>query len=633
MNNLAVNESKENTPVTTIENSKGNNQVAVIEESKKNIPIKEEQDLFMARINELMPTEKHSTDILVGKDYLLTASGIYKLIYDKNGIIIRRDNVLHYPLIITGFREDEEEDLTYVHLECFKNDAWKNLGWYRLDDISGYSDLVKTLSGKNICLNQINAKDVVCYLTELNFQLQNQLKTTKLINKLGWVGDTFNYPGRNPDDDYFSLTNSSLFKAIQAPQGDYHTWAMFFLKLRYLDCPLIRFILDIGFVAPLLESLDYQLNPIFNIIGPRGCGKTTLAVAALSAWGNKNLMLSYNATLNGLEATLAERQDCFVVFDDTQNMRAKKYSDNFNITAMYQMSNGIGKQRANKDGSKMEASRWNSTIMLTSEQSIITDDAPGGMERRVLELNMDFELPHDVISKIHTTFAEHHGWGIRKYIKTIEFFKKHNGLSPLFNIFVEYLHDKNNALPVYERKHQTHLDFVAMVLMADALISFTFTEFNYNGFYKGYKKFEPELEEATALGDAIFELLPAESPVLTAEDIYNSLMSEIASDINFYQQDITTDEGESFNIDLNRGKKYGFHDDEYIYIYASQFKTMLHKLPGNPTHLAQLLKNKGLLRCSEGCGLRYSKYVSDLKKPLKVYCLIKNAPIEIDNVG
>jgi putative DNA primase/helicase len=151
-----------------------------------------------------------------------------------------------------------------------------------------------------------------------------------------------------------------------------------------------RFAIACAFVSPLLALIGADGGGI-NFRGPSSIGKTTLLAAAASVWGRgdeRGFIRTWRGTGNGIEAAATQFSDTFLPLDEIGVASGHE-------VGIYSIAGGIGKQRANRDGSAKIPNTWRIFILSTGEISIADKIREGGkraragQEIRVLDLNAD----------------------------------------------------------------------------------------------------------------------------------------------------------------------------------------------------------------------------------------------------
>jgi len=153
-----------------------------------------------------------------------------------------------------------------------------------------------------------------------------------------------------------------------------------------------RFAIASAFVSPLLALIGADGGGI-NLRGPSSIGKTTLLSAAASVWGRgdeRGFIRTWRGTGNGIEAAATQFSDTFLPLDEIGVASGHEVGN-----VVYSIAGGIGKQRANRDGSAKSPSTWRIFILSTGEISIADKIREGGkraragQEIRILDVNGD----------------------------------------------------------------------------------------------------------------------------------------------------------------------------------------------------------------------------------------------------
>lgn len=159
---------------------------------------------------------------------------------------------------------------------------------------------------------------------------------------------------------------------------------------------LMMFIVSAALAGPLLKLLDQEGGGI-HLFGSSSIGKSAALQAAASVWGRgdtRGYVRSWRATANGLEGAAASATDTCLVLDELGVGGSRDVA-----AAVYALANGLGKARAQRDGSLREPRSWQVWIVSSGEISIedkIADDRGGrakaGQLIRVLDIPADREL-------------------------------------------------------------------------------------------------------------------------------------------------------------------------------------------------------------------------------------------------
>src|SRR5262245_2428081 len=179
-------------------------------------------------------------------------------------------------------------------------------------------------------------------------------------------------------------TNSKIIvhEAVTSPyaaSGSLEQWQGSVAKLAEGHSRAL-FTISTAFVPPLLELIG-EGGGGFNLRGPSSIGKTSLLCSAASVWGNGGeqggYIKTWRATANGLEGVAALYSGTLLPLDELSIASANEVGN-----IVYSLASGIGKQRAQRDGSVRPPKTWHVTILSTGEVGIIAKIHEGGRRAR-----------------------------------------------------------------------------------------------------------------------------------------------------------------------------------------------------------------------------------------------------------
>ncbi|SJZ35815.1 Uncharcterized protein, DUF927 family [Trichlorobacter thiogenes] len=150
------------------------------------------------------------------------------------------------------------------------------------------------------------------------------------------------------------------------------------------------FAVSIGFSSALLHLLQME-NSGFNLLGDSSIGKSTILIIVASLFGNpRQIVTTWNATSNGLEAVATLCNDAGLILDEMKQLAAEIAG----MTA-YHILNGKGRSRANLSGGSKGGSSWR-LVLLSSGEIGLADlsNAKGGrlyagQEQRLADIPAD----------------------------------------------------------------------------------------------------------------------------------------------------------------------------------------------------------------------------------------------------
>lgn len=199
-----------------------------------------------------------------------------------------------------------------------------------------------------------------------------------------------------------------------------------------------------SFAAPLLRIANEQSFGLC-LAGKTGGGKTTATLVGSSVGGAGQLdqLLTWNATLAGLEPALRSHNDCLMVVDDLNKMPVASDKEKHRSTSDFAHNLGTGSTKLRSptfDETSDNGERYR-VISLTSAETTIAELAAkcgeqrGGDARRLIDVPVYFDgLDHifdrvpnaadlnqselqQLFSSIHAACAQDHGHIFTQYIR------------------------------------------------------------------------------------------------------------------------------------------------------------------------------------------------------------------------
>ena len=180
-------------------------------------------------------------------------------------------------------------------------------------------------------------------------------------------------------------TNSKIIvnEAVTSPyatSGSLEQWQGSVTKLAEGHSRALFTIATTPFVPPLLELIG-ESGGGFNLRGASSIGKTSLLCAAASVWGSGGeqggYIKTWRATANGLEGVAALYSGTLLPLDELSIASGHEVGN-----IVYSLASGIGKQRAQRDGSVRAPKTWHVTILSTGEVGIVAKIHEGGKRAR-----------------------------------------------------------------------------------------------------------------------------------------------------------------------------------------------------------------------------------------------------------
>lgn len=202
------------------------------------------------------------------------------------------------------------------------------------------------------------------------------------------------------DDLYFSpsMSEEDMNQVVcdnkydLAPKGELDEWLTMFQE--QVNGNVVLELVTIFGVSALVTRYLFFLNEIeytgivYSLTGQSSSGKTTAAMLAGSIAGNVNkgdntLFCSWNATKVGVENIMSSNFGIPVIFDELSTSTISNLTN-----LLYSISEGQGRERADKNGNTREKFNSGTSIISTGEYSIFSNSAKNdGLRVRIIEIN------------------------------------------------------------------------------------------------------------------------------------------------------------------------------------------------------------------------------------------------------
>lgn len=127
----------------------------------------------------------------------------------------------------------------------------------------------------------------------------------------------------------------------------------------------MMFAIQAALASLLLKPLGLQ-SQAFHFVGASSTGKSTILKVTSSVLGTKDLVFSWRATDNGLEALAIALCDMPLLCDELGQNTSPQTLDQ----VIYMLGNGTQKIRANIDGKDQEVKHFRNTIISTGEKDV-----------------------------------------------------------------------------------------------------------------------------------------------------------------------------------------------------------------------------------------------------------------------
>ena len=294
--------------------------------------------------------------------------------------------------------------------------------------------------------------------------------TIALNRDIMFTREAFNQPGWSSDMQEFRLPNRHNcympeLAEILTEKGTLEEWLEKAREVRKSN--VARLMLAASFAAPLLRVLDMRTFGLFLYGNSKG-GKSACQKFALSVWGNpKKMMATFNATVNGLEASAVRSNDLPMLIDE-----ATQADQKFDFNKLqYVIGGELGKVRMDKTTQQRPVKNWKLIALMNGEHQIFDEAAKEGAQTRTIEValkpNERIFADENIASGVHA-FAEHcHGVAGQAFLDHL-FEHSANGYEEVR----DYYRQGYELLKGYAKKYPIeYLRVMTALMLSDALMT------------------------------------------------------------------------------------------------------------------------------------------------------------------
>lgn len=339
-------------------------------------------------------------DYPVPSGWQASPTGIEKL--EQQGDAVFPVAVASDPIVVTGVRVDVGTGHESLVLGWRRHGAWRRLAVPR--EQARDARALVALAGQGIPVSSVTSRSLVSWVDACEAAAGDALPRTTCTTRTGWHDNHYIAGPGGP----IELEDPDDLRTGWQPAG---TWAGWLDALDVVDSePAPWLVLYAACVAPLLRWLGLGHNPIVDLSGPRGRGKTTCLRLAGSAWGRPDdgsggTILTWDASPTHVERTAARTWDAPLLLDDTK--RARRPQD---VTAaLYALAQGRGRGRGTIGGVQ-RTSTWRTVAISTGEAPLVEATEAGGARARVLSITVSPAISSlEVAKRLEAGILVHHG--------------------------------------------------------------------------------------------------------------------------------------------------------------------------------------------------------------------------------
>lgn len=316
--------------------------------------------------------------------YTVTNNGI--MYVDTFGALRK---ICSHPIFPTMRHINIETRSELLNISFYIDNSWREL---KLIDrkIIAQAKTVAALGAYGMDVTSENARDIVAYLSEVDFLNRDIIPRKETVNHLGWVDgrgfspyiDGVDYDSGGRFDDAFKSVHS---------YGSYEEWkslaAQIMTDEQYRPS---RIVLAASVASVVLKWTSHQPFIVHLWSTESGTGKTIATMLAASVWADPELgtyIRSMNATKVANEQLAGFCNNMPMILDELQTVQRNTDFDDI----IYMLAEGTGKARGTKQGGLREQPHWMNTIITNGEQPISANSRAGAVNR-VISIEADGEI-------------------------------------------------------------------------------------------------------------------------------------------------------------------------------------------------------------------------------------------------
>ena len=333
---------------------------------------------------------------------------------------------LSHPIYPLRLLKNIDTKLEKVEL-CWYRGNNKESSWiFQKSMIANASNIVN-LANYGIAVNSENAKYLVRFLSDVESKNYDRLEHDFSVGRLGWIdGYGFSPYIENlkfDGEDAFA----DRFAAIQ-PKGFRDEWMAAMKSFREKESEIIRIVFAASLASCLVKPAGI-MPFVVHLWGRGGTGKTVVMMVGGSIWGNPEIgkyIKTFDSTEVGKELGAVFLNSMPLMLDELQILSGKNGKDGLR-RMIYQLTEGVGRERGRKEGGLQRAGTWRNTIITTGEYPLIEPFWTEGAKYRTIEINCTgirfFENGNYVgnsAKEVAGFIQKHYGFFGREFIERLE---------------------------------------------------------------------------------------------------------------------------------------------------------------------------------------------------------------------
>lgn len=288
----------------------------------------------------------------------------------------------HHPILPIEVLENIDTGEEKLKLAYRKRGVWREIIVSK--SVLYNSRKIIELSTAGVDVTSESAKSLVAFLQDMENLNIGDLPVKQSVGRLGYIGGA----GFAPYVDGLIFDGEAAFSTLYSAiseHGDYQTWLDQAIACRKMSLTA-RIILSASFASVLISHIG-GLPFFVHLWGvDSGTGKTVGLMLAASVWGNPEMgkyIQTFNATQVGQERIAAFLNNLPFLIDELQLSKDSHGKSRFDV---YQLSQGVGRNRGNKVGGIDRTPTWSNCILTTGESPLTSVSSGAGAVNRVIDI-------------------------------------------------------------------------------------------------------------------------------------------------------------------------------------------------------------------------------------------------------
>lgn len=329
-------------------------------------------------------------------------------------------------------------------------------------------DIINELLRKGLSINSWDTNALIQYL----FYLEESAPKYYQHHKLGFhkVNDHLLYLASKTIGGEVTSTYVENEKLL--PRGTYEMW-LNIINHEVIGYPALEFALTIGYSAIVVGRLSALIgfsNLLFLFYNDTSLGKTTALKLMASIYGNPSIgrngiVNTFDATHNALINLMCDKCGFPVLLDEAMMNNRTGWED-----LIYRIEGGTEKNRLSKDLIARNQREWRTTVVMTSEVSMLENSAKhGGLRCRLFEVKRKFTASAEHSNRIVDGISQNYGHAVIPFANFLIGLKDDE--------MIQLYHTRRNALSDKLRKRNS---LSSRIIEKLAVISVTASIMNTN---------------------------------------------------------------------------------------------------------------------------------------------------------